>query len=212
MKAIETVYNGYRFRSRLEARWAVFFDALGIEYEYEPEGVRLSNGEYYLPDFYLPYFHSFFEVKRAPKKIMRSDLPYDEFGDAITKIKDGAFTDSWSGIIAFGDPYDHYMWIFCQEIDDGGGGSYDDPVVFGINPKDNKPILYAWSDHRDRWFYNTFMQQEWIPMETTCDYRNKWYSDENNEYFENPFLSQRVIAAELKARQARFEHGENPDG
>ena len=32
MKAIETEYNGYRFRSRLEARWAVFFDALGIEY------------------------------------------------------------------------------------------------------------------------------------------------------------------------------------
>ena len=28
IKAIETVYNGYRFRSRLEARWAVFFDAL----------------------------------------------------------------------------------------------------------------------------------------------------------------------------------------
>lgn len=30
MKAIETRYKGYRFRSRLEARWAVFFDALGL--------------------------------------------------------------------------------------------------------------------------------------------------------------------------------------
>ena len=29
--AIETEYCGYRFRSRLEARWAVFLDALGIE-------------------------------------------------------------------------------------------------------------------------------------------------------------------------------------
>ena len=26
IKAIETYYKGYRFRSRLEARWAVFFD------------------------------------------------------------------------------------------------------------------------------------------------------------------------------------------
>lgn len=26
--AIQTEYNGYLFRSRLEARWAVFFDAL----------------------------------------------------------------------------------------------------------------------------------------------------------------------------------------
>ena len=30
IKAIETEYNGYKFRSRLEARWAVFFDALGV--------------------------------------------------------------------------------------------------------------------------------------------------------------------------------------
>lgn len=53
LKAIETVYNGYRFRSRLEARWAVFFDALGIRYEYEKEGYDL-DGVRYLPDFWLP--------------------------------------------------------------------------------------------------------------------------------------------------------------
>lgn len=51
MKAIETMYSGYRFRSRLEARWAVFFDALGIRYEYEPEGFVLDDGTWYLPDF-----------------------------------------------------------------------------------------------------------------------------------------------------------------
>ena len=51
IKPIETVYNGYRFRSRLEARWAVFFDALKVNYEYEPEGFELPSGNYYLPDF-----------------------------------------------------------------------------------------------------------------------------------------------------------------
>ena len=51
IQAIETEYNGYRFRSRLEARWAVFFDALGVRYEYEPEGFRLPGGDWYLPDF-----------------------------------------------------------------------------------------------------------------------------------------------------------------
>ena len=56
IKAIETVYRGYRFRSRLEARWAVFFDALNITWEYEPEGFELSNGDRYLPDFRLPTF------------------------------------------------------------------------------------------------------------------------------------------------------------
>lgn len=53
IKAIETRYKDYRFRSRLEARWAVFFDALGIEWEYEKEGYDL-DGEWYLPDFWLP--------------------------------------------------------------------------------------------------------------------------------------------------------------
>ncbi len=43
MKPIETEYKGYRFRSRLEARWAVFFDACGVDWEYEPEGYRLAR-------------------------------------------------------------------------------------------------------------------------------------------------------------------------
>ena len=33
MKSIETTYSGFIFRSRLEARWAVFFDALAIEWQ-----------------------------------------------------------------------------------------------------------------------------------------------------------------------------------
>lgn len=53
IKPIETYYNGYKFRSRLEARWAVLFDALGIEYEYESEGFEFPNGKRYLPDFVL---------------------------------------------------------------------------------------------------------------------------------------------------------------
>lgn len=65
MKAIETRYRGCRFRSRLEARWAVFFDALKIKWEYELEGYVLNDGTWYLPDFWLPTFAGgmFVEVK-----------------------------------------------------------------------------------------------------------------------------------------------------
>ena len=52
--AIETEYDGYRFRSRTEARYAVLFNALGIEWEYEPEGYQLGPHRRYLPDFLLP--------------------------------------------------------------------------------------------------------------------------------------------------------------
>jgi len=60
----ETIYNGYRFRSRLEARWAVFFDALGIKYHYEYQDFMLPSGRY-LPDFFLPDFEGgcYCEVK-----------------------------------------------------------------------------------------------------------------------------------------------------
>ena len=43
IKAKETYYDGYRFRSRLEARWAVFFNNIGLEYEYEMEGLSLIH-------------------------------------------------------------------------------------------------------------------------------------------------------------------------
>lgn len=62
MKAIETRYGGCRFRSRTEARWAVLFDALGIKWEYEREGFELPSG-WYLPDFWLPEFRTWVEVK-----------------------------------------------------------------------------------------------------------------------------------------------------
>jgi hypothetical protein len=64
IKAIETKYKGYRFRSRLEARWAVHFDALNVEWRYEPEGFNLGEPlGCYLPDFYLPKFNTWCEVK-----------------------------------------------------------------------------------------------------------------------------------------------------
>lgn len=63
IKAIETHYNGYRFRSRTEARWAVFFDKLGIAYQYEPEGFELPDGSRYLPDFWLPVQEYWIEIK-----------------------------------------------------------------------------------------------------------------------------------------------------
>lgn len=60
---IQTHYAGCLFRSRLEARWAVFFDTLNIRWEYEPEGFEFSDGSRYLPDFYLPNEKLWVEIK-----------------------------------------------------------------------------------------------------------------------------------------------------
>ena len=59
---IDTFYAGKLFKSRTEARWAVFFDKLEWEWEYELEAFSLPSGAY-LPDFYFPKLNVFAEVK-----------------------------------------------------------------------------------------------------------------------------------------------------
>lgn len=195
MRAIETEYKGYLFRSRLEARWAVFFDQLGIRYEYEPEGIVLSNGTYYLPDFCLPEFHCYFEVKRDGVQNM------PEGREAVRKICNGSYENEWAGMIAFGDPMDDNVWIFCQESNDGSAGNYEGKVTFGIHPILCRPYLFAAGDRRERVFYDCFGEEmETIPMET----------EEYGTYTYGDFVTGRVLAARRAARQARFEHGERP--
>jgi len=48
--AIPTRYAGVQFRSRLEARWAAFFDIVGWRWEYEPFDLKG-----YIPDFILSF-------------------------------------------------------------------------------------------------------------------------------------------------------------
>lgn len=63
IKAIETWYAHCRFRSKLEARFAVLFDHLDWPWQYEPQGWHLGNDECYLPDFWLPTLNAYLEVK-----------------------------------------------------------------------------------------------------------------------------------------------------
>lgn len=73
-KAIETWFDGVRYRSRLEARWAVFFKVLGVKAEYEVEGYT-DGTTCYLCDFRLPEYRYWIEIK--------PDLPdADEYAKA----------------------------------------------------------------------------------------------------------------------------------
>lgn len=65
IKAIQTRYKGCYFRSRTEARWAVFFDTLKIEWFYEHDGYVLPSDSQYLPDFWLPKQDCYVEIKGA---------------------------------------------------------------------------------------------------------------------------------------------------
>lgn len=69
-------YCGILFRSRLEARWAVFLDYLQIPFHYEIEGFRLRSGNY-LPDFFLPNLQCFVEIKPSRPSNQETNLALD---------------------------------------------------------------------------------------------------------------------------------------
>lgn len=60
---IETLYKGIHFRSRLEARWAMFMDLIGVPWQYEPDAFIVGPGKGYLPDYYLPTMDAYLEIK-----------------------------------------------------------------------------------------------------------------------------------------------------
>lgn len=80
IKAIPTTYNGQRFRSRLEARWAAFFDLCSWRWSYEPQDF---HG--YIPDFAL-HFRTPILVEVKPVTWDESEAEEQILADARTKI------------------------------------------------------------------------------------------------------------------------------
>lgn len=115
IKPIETVYKGYRFRSRLEARWAVYLDNMNIKWEYEPEGFEFKNGERYLPDF-LIFNHLGAPVQWLEIKGIPTDLKYE------SKLQYLAQETNMSVYVLYGPPGDVKVKRFFP---DGGGKPAD---------------------------------------------------------------------------------------
>lgn len=66
IKPITTYYRGYKMKSRLEARWAAFFTAMGLTWVYEPEGFDMKEAGWYLPDFWIEDLQLYVEIKPRP--------------------------------------------------------------------------------------------------------------------------------------------------
>ena len=62
------------FRSRWERAFAICIEELGCSFSYEPERIRLSNGDTYTPDFLVetPFGPCFVEIHRVEKP-----MPHD---------------------------------------------------------------------------------------------------------------------------------------
>lgn len=136
IKAIETIYNGYRFRSRLEAKWAVFFDAIKWPYEYEPEGFTWS-GQRYLPDFrcdlHLP---TYFEIK-PPLSAIDNMEPIDKWKSFALEF----VNEKQSACIVFGSPWKDMVACYAEWCKEGGHVIFQIPVFITQCPCCKKPSL-----------------------------------------------------------------------
>lgn len=198
-RAIETVYKGYKFRSRLEARWAVFFEALGLDWTYEPEGFDLG-GVWYLPDFKVKTPQGadiWYEVK--PKDV-ETDEKFDRFvasfeyepdraqllsGDPVDVIRRSDFCPRCGLIFprpTNGKPHmlgmgNGEMWICCEHCDwetPCGGGHPEEPGFLGMPHYPHKGAIHVGKD---------VIHAAFIRL---------------------------IAPAALRARKARFEHGAKP--
>lgn len=108
LKAITTFYKGYKFRSRLEARWAVFFDEINVPWEYELEGFELKDGTFYLPDFLLRDSGGipdlWLEVR--PFGVKRSTVKVHKFADELITETMASEKPLVGVIIVKGEPLD----------------------------------------------------------------------------------------------------------
>lgn len=185
VNAIETKYKGYRFRSRLEARWAVFFDALRIQWKYEPEGFKLHSG-LYLPDFFLPQVCD----RRCKPGVwveIKGVVPSGEESALCGELADATKT---SVVMLVGppeiEPYgpdSGYQWTREEEFT-----SWDDCMALHYCTRCRA------GDATKFQFMNDYFK---------CP---KCGGDDCT--YDNPFIKN---AAE-DARSARFEHGETPRG
>ena len=200
LQPIETEWNGYRFRSRLEARWAVFFDTLGIPYEYEVQGYRI-DGVSYLPDFWLPKQDCWFEVKpEYPGDAYRQMLKRLAMlsGKCVVIATQGDFRPVHTAFDPECGPYGPFLGAKLAtllnaypEDFEGDFDSWDECLMCSPDEPNAPPFFapfYApfrlpiWGEHNRRFHPNT----------------------EHHASGDTPHLREAYRAA----RQARFEHGE----
>lgn len=224
IQSIETRYAGCRFRSRLEARWAKFFNTLGIPWLYEPEGFTLDDATHYLPDFLLnPGTESpaWFEVKaRKPDeheidKCLR--LAVETATDTYLYFDPGFQpAPAQPAVTSSNDFYSDFDW------EPGVGGEYAcaerppawmaglAPTAYRFDGKSglwsvHRPGPYWWTHcpHCDAFVLKLYGQVGWCPT----------FRDEDFDSIQPLYPNFGHRTPELKrafeaARSARFEHGE----
>ena len=191
IQAIQTQYKGYNFRSRLEAKWVCFFDAVGISWLYEPEGFELPSGRY-LPDFWLPDLGMWVEVKGV--------LPTPKNGSDggnrdLARLWDLVSQHGSSALMVGGDPDIPGWWLGGEAGDSSSGISSFLPASFFMHKVDGPTVCIHEARYGD---YNN-------RTDHCGDRRPVSYCDPLQELNNHKLMTLGI----LKFRSARFGNGQS---
>jgi hypothetical protein len=200
--AIETQYRGYLFRSRLEARWAVFFDALQMEWQYETQGYELGDCRY-LPDFWLPQIDAFVEVKGDPDGLRKDFARMSAILGPKSPLP--GFAAGKTSLIVLGQvPEPHIAHTILHATYSRRSGILARSYGF-FAPTVGGPGTYL-SDTQQSVLHMLFGRYSFTDPSDSADSK-AW--DFSEWLLETPGSFAPINEAYRKARQARFEHGAN---
>jgi len=198
IRPLEAFYRGYRMRSRLEARWAICFDTLGIEYEYEPQGYKKADGECYLPDFYLSHVRTYAEIKPVtddPAELTKQMLRCQEFilvgmGEKI--------------VILTGEPaFRPYPMMRLMRLPDGNE-SWSTQVILDTH---FYPQIYT---EQNRLFEDVLPEQFSKAQDFSMEYRNAVYKARGTRFDHGESGIPEDFERALRAAIRREQWGEKP--
>lgn len=204
IKAIETKWKGYRFRSRLEARWAVFFERLGWRWEYEPQGFE-KDGVRYLPDFLVhptDKLSYWVEVKGDPKWLKENKGNLDQlhdFGGILPGFCDSGISQNIpNGLVILGEvPEPNYgVWYFPIIGHHKGVNLYWRAIVPEVGFIELSQVLQLHTGLGADFYGLGGLGEEDLEFQAKLARTPRGYHG--------------VYEAVAAARSARFEHGEVP--
>lgn len=160
-----THFDGVWFRSRLEARWAAYFEGAHIPWEYEPEGHVVSR-KVYIPDFRIGGKNgSWVEVKGSEDWTDRHRL--GEFADQVAPIVVVSDLPLYAGWQTGVEPAWRYVTGVWPEDKD-----QDDWMCFGPWAKNERLWFADLHDYTMPYPTAAGRAGSWLTPLTACDSSN----------------------------------------
>ncbi len=185
LQALETRAYGHRFRSRLEARYAVFLTELGVRWQYEPEGFALKAGPY-LPDFFLP------DVNGGTWLEIKPHGAGSFWDERLVEFAQRVESSNQSFFIAYGIPSRQFLEGWVEYEAEGILDAIVDPHMWCICRCGKTPGI-QFDGRSDR---------------IDCKHAGCTKSSHGDKGYSHNHW--RIALAAEAARSARFEHGEAP--